>query len=321
MPSHRYEPVSGLLGSDLNLHEPFTTRMAHAAGINDHQLGRIVDAALLRRPLVGVYYAATLRDSLDLRIACVRLAVPPGCVITDRTAGWLHGATMTQAPNSHLEIPTVTVFHQPGNRLRNTLTASGERRLTRRDVVEIAGLQVTTPLRTACDLGRLLHRDSALAALDALLRLERFSYDDLVWEVERFKGYRGVRQLRALAPLADDGSESFGESALRLRWYDAGMNARPETQIEVVHPDTGEVAYLDIGSTESRYAAEYDGAAFHGPAEEEHDIDRRTWLRDAGWTVDVFRRSDVFGHNQGAIARLRAGIATAKLQSIAGSAY
>jgi hypothetical protein len=322
MPTAPYDPVEGLLGTDLDLTQPFTTRMASAAGLNDRRLARIVETGLLRRPLLGVYHSATLADGLDLRIACLRLVVPDGCVVTDRTAGWLHGAAMTQAPNSHVEVPRVTVFHEPGKRLRNALTASGERRLRSRDVEEVAGLRVTTPLRTACDLGRLVHRDAAFASLDALLRLGRFSHDELLIEVERFKGYRGVRQLRAFAPLADPGAESFGESVLRLRWYDAGMVVRPETQLHVVRPATGQFAFLDVGAREVRYAAEYDGARFHGSDREAHDNERRAWLRDeTGWSVDVFRRDDVFGHGQSAIARLRAGLARAKLRARAGSTY
>lgn len=296
--------------------------MATAAGLDTRRLRRIVDAGLLERPLRGVYYAAALDDSLELRVACLRLVVPEDCVVTDRTAGWLHGAPMALAPNDHLVVPRVFAFQSPGNRLRNTLTASGERRLSDDDVMELSGLRTTTPLRTACDLGRLLHRDSAFSALDAMLRLGAFDHERLLTETQRFRGYRGVRQLRAFAPLADPGAESFGESVLRLRWYDAALGERPETQIEVLHPGADTYARLDLGSSTWRYAAEYDGAAFHGPDRATHDEHRRTWLeREAGWTVDVFRRADVFGRSQNAIARLRGGSQRAKLRIHAGSTY
>ncbi|HET6152159.1 MAG TPA: hypothetical protein VFE15_04340 [Marmoricola sp.] len=296
--------------------------MAHSAGLDNRRLTRIVDASLLVRPIVGAFHASTLIDCIDLRVACLRLVVPDGCVVTDRTAGWLHGATMVLAPNSHLVVPRVSVFHIPGNRLRNTLTASGERSLLDRDVVVVQGIRVTTPIRTACDLGRLLHRDSSFAGLDAMLRLGLFSRDSLIDEVGRFKGYRGVRQLRAFAPLADSGSESFGESVLRLRWYSAGLSARPETQVPVTNGRTGQRAFLDLGAPESRYAAEYDGEQFHGAAEQAHDSERRAWLRDeAGWIVDVFRREDLFGRSAQAISRLSAGLGRAKVHLRAGSAY
>ncbi len=320
--TRRYEPADELLASGLDLSQPFTTSQARKAGLDARRIKRAVDTGLLRRPLTGVYYASSLTASLELRVACLRLVVPDGCVVTDRTAGWLHGATMTLAPNDHLDVPRVSVFHTPGNRLRNPLAASGERMLADQDVTEVHGMRATTPIRTACDVGRLLHRDSALASMDALLRLRTFDQDDLIREVERFKGYRGVRQLRAFAPLTDPGAQSFGESVLRLRWYDASMGTYPETQIAVTHPWSGEHAFLDIGSREWRYAAEYDGEEFHGNEQREHDDDRRRWLRDeCGWQIDVFRRADLFGRAHHAEQRLRSGIQRAMLRHSAGSTY
>ncbi|MBO9523395.1 MAG: hypothetical protein J7518_17840 [Nocardioidaceae bacterium] len=312
--NRRLEPWDLLSRADLDLSRPFSTRYARRRGLDRRQLARLLAAGLLVRPVHGVYHGAHLSDSLALRIACLRQVVPEDAVVTDRTAGWLHGARMILAPGSHLVVPPVQVFQAPGHRLRNGLTDSGERMLRSRDVTEIEGLRVTTPLRTACDLGRLLHRDSAFAALDSMLGLGAFSSSELVAEVGRFRGYRGVRQLRAFAPLADPGSESFGESVLRLRWYDAGSLPRPRTQIVVVSP-RGSFASLDLGDPELRYAAEYDGEDFHGPEHREHDVRRRNWLAAEGWTVDVFRREDVFGRAQHAEFTLLHGVELARLRA------
>ena len=103
--------------------------------------------------------------------------VPDDAVITDRTAGWLHGAPMILAPNDHLRVPPVSIFRSPGYRLRNSATASGERTLGVGDVVEIDGLRVTSKLRTTCDLGRLLHRDQAMAAMDSMMHVADFGPD------------------------------------------------------------------------------------------------------------------------------------------------
>ncbi len=101
------------------------------------------------------------------------MVVPEDCVVTDRTAAWLWGAGSALAPNDHLKVPKASVFAPPGRRLRNNLTASGERMLTDRDVVELGGLLVTTSLRTACDLARLLHRDQAWRRWTGCLRWAR----------------------------------------------------------------------------------------------------------------------------------------------------
>ena len=285
---------------------PFTTACARDAGARWTDLRRLVTEGLLRHPVKGVYCSADLPDDLDHRIDVLRLVVPEDCVVTDRTAGWLWGAEMILAPGDHLETPTVSVFAPPGRRLRNGLTDSGERMLATGDVVTIRALKVTTPMRTACDLGRLLPREQALAAMDALAALRMFSVDQLCFETLRFKGYRGVIQLRFLAPLVDPDSGSPGESALRLRWLDAGL-PRPTCQLEIPAP-TGGYYLLDMGLRNRRLAAEYDGEAFHGEDQQEHDEVRREWARDQlGWTIVVARRHNVYGREQDVERLLLAG--------------
>ncbi len=262
-------------------------------------------------PLRGVYYATQLGDTLDVRISCLRLVAPEDAVITDRTAGWLHGAPMILAPGDHLSTPSVSMFLRPGNRLKNGWAKSGERTFLESDLMEVDGLVVTTPLRTACDLGRLLHRDQAFAAMDAMARTGAFTVDQLVAEVPRFKGFRGVRKLRTLSPLVDPRAGSPEESILRLRWLDCETLPRPELQIELAGPDGP--LFLDLGIAELRYAAEYDGVVWHGPDQQEHDDDRRDWIRrEHGFDIDVFTAIDIHGRHQNAWGRLQAGIARAR---------
>jgi hypothetical protein len=154
---------------------------------------------------------------------------------------------MILAPNDHLAVPPVSVFvNRRGARLRNGITDSGQRFLRPKDVVEVFGVLVTTPLRTACDLGRLLSPDGAFAALDTMLRLGAFDKQQLWAETDRFRGMRGVIQLRAFAPLADARSESPGESVTRLRWIAQGIQPPPEPQIEVERPNQWSY-WIDLG--------------------------------------------------------------------------
>lgn len=281
----------------LPLDAPFTTASARDTGAGWNDLRRLVAAGVLRHPVQGVYCAAGLVDDLDHRIDALRLVVPGDCVVTDRTAGWLWGAPMILAPGDHLETPAVSVFAPPGRRLRNELTDSGERMLAESDAVILRGLRVTTPLRTACDLGRLLPREQALAAMDALAGLGAFSVDQLCFEALRFKGYRGVIQLRFLAPLVEPKSGSPGESGLRLRWLDVGL-PRPTCQLEIPAPN-GSYYLLDMGLRERRLAAEYDGEEFHGEEQRGRDEYRREWARQQlGWTIVVARRHNLYGREQ-----------------------
>jgi hypothetical protein len=275
---------------------PFTSEEADSRGVVNHHRRHLVSRGLLQRPVRGVFHLAALPDTLQLRVEVLRLLVPSDCVVTDRTAAWLWGAPTVLAPGDHLAVPHISVFAPPGRRLRNGLVASGERRLLGCDVATVHDVRMTTPLRTACDLGRLLHRDQALGSMDMLAGLRRFSVDELVEELTRFRGYRGIVQARLLAPLVDARSESLWESVLRLRWYDAGL-PRPECQVEIEAPYGS--YFLDIGLPDLRFGAEYDGEEAHGPEREQHDTERRAWARQyGGWSLVVARSHNVIGRHQ-----------------------
>jgi hypothetical protein len=290
----------------LSWDRPFTRATARAAGLTDKTLHRLVKAGHLRRPVERVYVAAHVPDSIALRCEVLSLVVPPGCFVCDRTAAWLHAGARALGPNEHLAVPRVSCFRpSDAGRLRNELTASGERAVLPHDLILVDGILVTTPLRTALDLGRLQPtRDLKLHGMDTMLALGGFSHEELLAQVPRFTRRRGVVALRVLAPLADPRSESFGETALRLRWHDAGL-PRPELQIPVWID--GQVAYrLDLGIEELLFAAEYDGEQWHSsPVDVAADAVRRDRLGALGWMVEVFRAADVHGVRQDADLRLR----------------
>lgn len=303
-----------LLGSDfpLSLDRPFHYQQALAAGITRHRLQRLVEEGLVRRMLVGVYAAAQLPDTQLTRARAIKLVVPSGHVITDESAGWLLGADMILEPNAHLRIPPVKAFALAGHhRLRNDLVKSGSRTLLARDVVEVHGLPVTTALRTAIDLGRLRHRDRAIGALDQLLRLGAFTRAELLAEIGRFRGMRGVRQLRALAPIADGRSESPGQSTLRLRFHDGGLPI-PTPQQDIYSSAGRFLGRGDLVIEELRFLAEYDGERWHGEEEAEHDATRRRAIAVDGWVVRVFTRHNVYGPRQDAIQVAREGLHEAR---------
>jgi hypothetical protein len=292
------------------LDAPFTAQAARGAGLHSRDLTRLVNEGYLRRLVAGVYVAGQAPDSIELRAEALRLVVPHDAVVVDTTAGWLLGAEMILAPGDHLAVPPVSVFvSRRGARLRNGLVASGQRYLPRDHVMDLLGLKVATPLRTACDLGRLLSRDRAFAALDTMLRLGGFDRDELWAETVRFRGMRGVRQLRAFAPLADPRAESPGESVTRLRWLDLTSLPPPELQIEVERPFRSSY-WLDLGVEELRFAVEYDGEEWHRRTEEQRERDRkrRTWLREErGWIIEAVGKENVFGQHQDIESILRGG--------------
>ncbi|WP_395307563.1 hypothetical protein V4U86_19385 [Mycobacterium sp. AMU20-3851] len=146
------------------------------------------------------------------------------------------------------------------------------------------GLPVTTPERTAFDMGRYLERREALARLDALARVTRCRPDDVLALAERYRGARGVKQVRSLVPLVDRGAESPRESRLRLLYLDAGF---PELRTQIqIFDGLRPLRKLDMGWEQFMVAAEYDGG--------QHQTDRYQYLKDLrvipqlermGWTV------------------------------------
>src|SRR5262245_24490672 len=94
--------------------EPFTTEMALDAGLGPKHLRSLVTEGLLRRMVKGVYVGSGAGDSLDLRVAAMRLVVPEDGVVVDGHAGWLLGAEMTLAPGEHLALRPVSIYRPSG---------------------------------------------------------------------------------------------------------------------------------------------------------------------------------------------------------------
>ena len=294
----------------LPLDRPFTAAEADLAGVGADLRTRLLSDGLLRPMLRGVLVATQVPDSFRLRVAAARLVVPHHAVVVDRTAAWIHGVDALPRSAVH-EMPSIDVYSTSGSRMRRTGVASGIRDLRAYDVEVVDDLLVTTALRTACDLGRLLWRFDAIGAIDGFVR-RGVDVGRLQQEVERFKGYRGVVQLRHLVPLADANAESPPESALRLHWHDSDL-PWPETQIWEYDDDGAPRFRIDIGRREVGYGVEYFGEEFHSEAARARDEQRIAWLeQQRGWTMDVFTKDDVYGTELAASGRLRSGFHRAR---------
>ncbi|CAM3777665.1 hypothetical protein [Nocardioides zeicaulis] len=205
---------------------------------------------------------------------------------------------MLLMPGEHLSARPITMDLPLGRgRLRNKLADGGQRHLLARDVVELHGLRVTTPLRTALDLGRQRWPEPAITALDALLRIRSFTKEELLTELDRFRGMRWVTTLRQVAPHADGRSQSGGESVIRWHWLQLPVPP-PEPQVEV--RSHGRLAFVDVGHAVLRGGVEYDGDEWHTEtADREHDRIRRTWLdEDEDWLIEPLVCADVYGPRQ-----------------------
>jgi hypothetical protein len=119
--------------------------------------------------------------------------------------------------------------------------------------------------------------------------------DDICASIDRFRGYRWVRELRSFASLLDPRPQSVPESIVRFRWHRT-CAPYPEPQRPVIGPHLQEWA-LDVGVDELFFAVEYDGREFHDSDEaRNHDGERRGWIeRNTPWLVKVVRAENLFG--------------------------
>lgn len=265
---------------------PFTFRQALELGLNRHRLASLVEAREVRVVLRGVYARADLPDTLLSRAQAAALVTSPHMVLCDRTAAWLHGVDVLDYLELDVIPPVETWVLRGHHRVERRTCRGGERDLEPRDYQRVHGVLVTTPLRTALDLGCRLRRRTAFATIEDFMRTCGVTRGQMIAELTRYFRRRGVIQLRALVPIADPRTESQGESWTRLEIIDHGLPA-PTPQYVILH-DGVELFRLDLAYPHARVCIEYDGREFHdGPEAKAYDERRREWLRQHGWTVIV----------------------------------
>lgn len=145
------------------------------------------------------------------------------------------------------------------------------------------GVRLTTPLRTAFDLGRRLDFDRAVESVDALYQSTRITREALAEFTRRHAGERGIVQLRSVIEESDEGAESPWETRTRLALVRAGL-PRPDTQVTV--RDGGRfVGRVDMVWERWRVIIEYDGDHHFEPEQRNRDVERWNALEAAGWRV------------------------------------
>jgi len=275
---------------------PFDRRDLEALGATESQLRRALRTGEVRTVLRGVFVAAHATDTLELRAEAVAKVVRDHHVLTDRTAAWLHGVD-AHVFAEHDVVPPIETCALRGHQPSARPGVDGRTRdLLPEDVMSLNGLRVTTPLRTALDLGCCLRRREAYAVLNAIARMHGLSRDDYLRAIPRYRRRRGVLQLRELTLLVDPRIESERESWVLLAICDAGLPLpEPQYWIEVEGVPTFR---LDFAYPRLRICVEYDGVEGHErtPEQAQHDAARRKWLREHGWRVIVVRKGD-FGRD------------------------
>jgi very-short-patch-repair endonuclease len=184
--------------------------------------------------------------------------------------------------------------------------------LAAHEILTDDGIPVTTPARTAFDIGRrTASRLHAVQRLDALTNATDIKIVDIEAVISEHPGSRGLLRLRRVLPLVDGGAESPQETRTRLALIDARL-PRPQTQIRVFDEYGDFVARLDMGYEDLRVGIEYDGPQhWTDRVQRDRDIDRYSGLLDLGWTV-IRVSSELLRYRQGTfVARVVAAMQAA----------
>jgi hypothetical protein len=235
----------------------------------------------LRRSCTRVYRNVYLRRGVELNADSRALAAwlwsGKQAVVAGNSAAALLGAKWVDAL-----APAELVS---GRKRPPALIITRNETLLAGEVVIVNGIPVTSPSRTAFDLGRRPGLQTAVIRVDALARATGVTVEAVNAVLDVHRGARGVNQLRRVLPLVDAGAESPQETRTRLLVIAAGL-PRPQTQIEVLS-DWGRVlARIDMGWPEVKVGIEYDGSQHWTDSRvRTNDIDRTVELQRRGWIL------------------------------------
>lgn len=230
-----------------------------------------------RRLFRDVYVDPNIEITAGLRAHAGWLWAGRRATIAGFSAAAIHGSRWVDA------LAPVELLHD--NRHRSPGIQPRWNRIQDDEIEVVDGLPVTTPARTALDLGCWYPTITAVAAVDALARATDVKSLDIEALIESYPGRRGVRRARTVVNLFDAGSQSPKETWLRVTLVEAGI-PRPETQIPV-SDEFGEIfAFLDMGWPDLKVAVEYDGEQHRtDPRQYKWDSRRREILERLGWIV------------------------------------
>lgn len=130
---------------------------------------RVLRSHRYRRLFHDVYLPAGAPADLAARSHAATLLAPGQGVLSGYSAAELLGARCAPADvNAELTVPGGDLREQRGRTVHRDLLADDE-------ITDVAGLPITTALRTAWDLARWLPTVGAVVAMDALARTGRFT--------------------------------------------------------------------------------------------------------------------------------------------------
>lgn len=155
-----------------------------------------------------------------------------------------------------------------------------------------AGLRISSPERTWCELGSVLSVPDLVAVGDYLIhRQSPITTAELLDEsIERYPGRRGKPALREAHGLLNDRAESRRESLLRVILIRAAL---PGLEVNYPIQVPGYRYRADLAIPQRKVLIEYQSDYHADPTQFRKDMTRISRLEAAGWIVMQFNTDDL----------------------------
>lgn len=255
----------------------FTRAQARAGGWSDDRQRTLLRSGTWRQLAGPVLHHGGLEIGPWQRARAVSLTA--GLVVSHETAGALWGLHVGES------------LHGIGHVLRRTSPVVRHRlRLRDGEQTEVAGLRVTSPLRTITDLLCSLAQETAVSMATDALQKGLLVPADLTHAAARAHGRTGAPRARELAESCRWDPHSYLEWRFHALIGTLGSAWRFNVD---VHDGAGFIGRVDAIHEYSMTVVELDGRRFHGPDAFQSDRTRDQRLAAMGYVVLRFTWEDV----------------------------
>lgn len=303
---------------------PFTLSRAYELGLSLH----VLDGPRFRAPWPGVRVVRERPDTLVERCRAAALILPKDAVFSHETAqslgGWLTPpGGRYKAVDPPVGSPVHVSLPAPSSRPQRRGMVAHRWDPQPGDVITVAGLRISSPARTWCDLAAAGGSVVDLVILADALRRREVGVGRLRARLDDWGGRRGAATLRTALSRSRDRVDSPMETRLRLLLEDAGL---PEPVVnEWVHAADGTPLHCpDLSWPQWQVAVDYDGR-HHDDRDDERavragaasdwrarqDQSRRDLLTEERWAFRVFTAFDVLGRPEITVERVRRALSLA----------
>jgi very-short-patch-repair endonuclease len=275
-----------------------------ALGVRSSIVAHEVRRGRLERLSDRVYRIVGSPCTLQQRATAAALDVPGG-VVSRHSA-----AALWELPGYEVEPVHVLSDRRPHRGGPKLGTVHSSTRFGPLDTTVLAGVPLTTPLRTLRDLAGRVHPERLSQTCDRMLARRLIRLDALHRldaELPRRGGAPGTRAIRDLIR-ARPADYRAPESNLERRFesiLERAGDAPFDRQVDVGDRD-GWIGRVDFIDRPNRLIVEIQSDLFHGgEVERAWDEERMARLRSGGWTVLAVTESDLWYRPQLVLARVR----------------